>query len=123
MGDEGAAVSDRTCESCGAPDPPFLRWIDATIADYFQRTTMGTPGRTAHAARYCDSEACRAAIEATYGPRGNGPALRRLTDELAAKGLDADDNEVRLAALCVHRGDHPPLLASPLSVMRITGLS
>jgi hypothetical protein len=88
------------CEICGAADPKWLRWVDQDVGDYFARTMTGMPGRNAHAAHYCEDPECAAAIEARYGPQGNQSALNRLTDELGAKGLDADDNEVRLMALC-----------------------
>lgn len=94
------AVTDPTCEFCGAANPRWLRWVDTSIADYFRRTQLGTPGQTAHALHFCERPECAAAAEAKYGPSGNRAALSRLTEELGEKGLDADDNEVRLAAVC-----------------------
>jgi hypothetical protein len=87
------------CEVCGASDPRWLRWIDQGIGDYFQRTMTGFPGATARPAHFCDSAECRAEIEARYGPEGNRAALNNVIDGLGGRGLDADDNEVRLAAL------------------------
>jgi hypothetical protein len=88
------------CDICGAPDPDYLRWVDLTIADYFQRVTQAIPGKTSLAVRYCANPACQAAVEAKHGPQGNRAAFNRLTDELGKRGLDANDNEIRMTALC-----------------------
>lgn len=98
-------MTEAVCAGCGAPAPRWIRWVDKSILDFFHRVMKGFPGPTAVAVNYCEKPACAAKVEAEYGPAGNRAAFHRLTDELAAKGLDADDNEVRLAALCAVKLD------------------
>lgn len=95
--------SQKNCAVCGAEDPRWVRHIDGDVGDMLHRIVTGFPGRSSHAVRYCDTPECAAAIEAQYGPTGNRAAFHRLTDELGQKGLDADDNEVRLAAVVAQR--------------------
>lgn len=94
-------MAERACEFCGAADPDWLRWHDVSIADYVARVHQGKVGPTAKAVAYCSRDACVAAQEARYGPSGNAVALRRLTDEIGARGLDADDSEIRMLALMI----------------------